>query len=233
MVLLKSAALKEGTKLFLKAFRIQKTKLKKRTFFRKLKTLLMMKSVSELLPSTGAPVFASRKQVAIECRQNPVPERKDVRYMFYFLSWDRIERLLNLICCWDYIQSSLTNTATIFLSLLHQNESNLPPGRSPSVMLFTLRTLVCNCRNLWVCWHTHEHDYVSLWIGQGTEGKKTAENDHSLWDSPFDGQGGRSSGWSSLDFPWGSHNRPCFLWEAEEEGRQGCQSWTCHSAPDL
>lgn len=143
MVLLKSAALKEGTKLFLKAFRIQKTKLKKWTFFRKLKTLLMMKSVSELLPSTGAPVFASRKQVAIECWQNPVPERKDVRYMFYFLSWDRIERLLNLICCWDYIQSSLTNTATIFLSLLHQNESNLPPGRSPSVMLFTLRTLVC------------------------------------------------------------------------------------------
>jgi len=67
MALLKGAALKKRTKLFLKPSRIWETKLKKCVFFRKLKTLLMMKSVSELLPSKWARVSASRKQAVMEC----------------------------------------------------------------------------------------------------------------------------------------------------------------------
>lgn len=139
MALLKSAALKKRTKLFLKASSMQETKLKKCIFFRKLKTLLKMKSVSELLSSKGACVFASRKQAVIECRQNIAPEKKDVRYVLYFLSWDRTERLLNLICCWDYILSvkaPLPTELTTFCLVFSSRMNLLPSGRSPWAMLF-------------------------------------------------------------------------------------------------
>lgn len=132
--------------------------------------------------------------------------------------------------------SSLTDTANSILLVLstRMNQTSRQVGPFEWCCSLMLYTLVWNSRNLWIwIWNIHEQNSISLRIVQGTKAKKTAEHHHPLWDSPFDGQGGRSSGWSSLDFPWGSHNRPCFLWEAEEEERRGCRSWTYHWAPGL
>lgn len=155
-------------------------------------------------------MFASRKQAVIECRQNIAPEKKDVRYVLYFLSWDRTERLLNLICCWDYILSvkaplptELTTFCLVFSS--RTNPTSLQVSPREQCCSLTLQTLVCNSRNLWICWHVHEQDYISLWIVRGTKAKKNGRKWPSSAGLTLWWAGGEVVGliksWLSMRFP--------------------------------
>lgn len=84
---------RKETGLFLKASRMQENYVEKAYFVQKAENHIHDEERFWALSSKGECMFASRKQVAIECWQNTTPKGKDVRYIFYFHLWDRIERL--------------------------------------------------------------------------------------------------------------------------------------------
>lgn len=77
---------KEKDQIISKSFQDTGNKVEKVYLLEKAETLLLLKSVCELLPSKGARALASGIRVVIERRHNAAPERKDVKNIFYFLS---------------------------------------------------------------------------------------------------------------------------------------------------